>query len=188
MGLATMANKWPPRLRLLMAAPPAAGYNPNGYQATPSAYGQQPNPGNNPYAQPPAQPGATPGYGQGAAYDPNNPSSALQHGSLCQHAAPAAAPARNVAPYTPGSTKPLAGTSSTIVQAGFDAKQGDNTATAAVGYGNAPAGVTCENGICYPNGSTTTATPAGYQAPSASQGAYGNTNAAPATTQPTFYR
>lgn len=189
-------------------APTGYGTSPTGYGATlpaygstptnvtPSAYGQQPYPGPNPYAQPPAQPGTTPGYGQGASYDSSNPSSAFSSGAFNQAAA--AAPARNTTPFTPGSIKPMTASttdpsssapSSTVMQANFDAKLGDATATANAAYGSAPAGMTCENGICYPNGSTTTAAPAGYQQPAATPGDYNNTNAAPASNAaPTFYR
>ncbi len=67
--------------------------------------------------------------------------------------------------------KASAAGSSAVLQAGFEAKPGD--AMAAPAYGTAPAGVTCENGICYPNGSTTTAAPAGYQQPATATGSYG---------------
>ncbi len=167
------------------ATPPAYGTAPT--NVTPSAYGQQPNPGPNPYAQPPAQPGAAPGYGQGASYDSSNPGSAFASGNFAQAAA-AAAPARNTAPFMPGSIKPMTG-SSNVLQAGFETKPNDATATAAAGYGAASAGANCENGICYPNGSTTTAAPAGYQQPATAPSGYGNTNAAPASNAaPTFYR
>jgi hypothetical protein len=171
------------------ATPPAYGSTPT--NVTPSAYGQQPNPGPNPYAQPPAQPGATPGYGQGASYDSSNPGSAFASGNFAQAAA--AAPARNTTPFMPGSIKPMTastnGASSTVQQAGFDAKPGEAIATAAPAYGTTPAGMTCENGICYPNGSTTTAAPAGYTQPAAAPSGYGSPSAAPASAPaPTIYR
>jgi hypothetical protein len=169
------------------ATAPAYGVSPT--NTTPSAYGQQPYPGTNPYAQPPAQPGATPGYGQGASYDTNNPSSAFASGNFQQAAA--AAPARNTAPFMPGSIKPMnagnAAATSSVLQAGFEAKPNEAMAAATPAYGTAPAGMTCENGICYPNGNTTTAVPAGYQQPAAIP----STNySAPATnsSSPSFYR
>lgn len=176
------------------ATPPAYGTTPT--NVTPSAYGQQPNPGNNPYAQPPAQPGATPGYGQGAAYDSSNPGSAFASGNFAQAAA--AAPARNTTPFMPGSIKPMTASntspsspaaSSTVLQAGFEAKPGEAAASASTAYGTAPAGMTCNGEMCYPNGSTTTAAPAGYTQPSAAPTGYGSPAASPASTPaPTFYR
>jgi hypothetical protein len=136
-----------------------------------------------------------PGYGQGASYDSKNPGSAFSSGSFNQAAA--AAPARNTAPFMPGSIKPMTAsanvpdtaTSSAVLPAAFESKPNEATATAAHAHGAAPAGMTCENGICYPNGSTTTAAPAGYQQPAAAPGGYGSPSAAPASnTAPTFYR